>query len=155
VVSRVLAELKSSSLPLSGQKQTAALIYTRALLLSGEDAPKMVASLAGQVDKELLPVFAAATSLAVGVSEGPVFNSLSEAAGADGAKGIGSAASDPSSVMDADSIMLVQALVIELRGVAAPVIPPPATSPMNLVPPIVPEGRTASQPPVANVYENQ
>lgn len=158
VVGRALNDINSATLSAASKSQTAALLYTRALLLSGEKAPQMVAGLAGQIDAKLLPVIAASTAIAMGSSEGPVFTALVDAAGAGAAGAITAAAADPSTVMDADSIALVQQLVIELRGVAAPVIPPPSTAPMNLVPPIVPQNTTAPTPPappVADTYQNQ
>lgn len=151
-VVRTLAELVSSPLPASSKQQNAALLYVRALLLSGENAPSLVESLAGQVDKELLSVFAASTAIAVGSNEGPVFASLLKAAG-DQSGAVAGAAADPLSALGPDLVAMIQQLVIELRGVAAPVIPPPATAPLSLIPPIVPRGPTA--PPVASTYVNQ
>lgn len=157
VVSRALAGVENSTAPAAGKTQAAALLYTRALLLSGENAPAMVKALAAQIDQKLVPPIAAATAIAVGGAQGPVFDALVQAVGAgtDAAKGVAAAAADPASVLGAETVALVQQLVIELRGVAAPVIPPPATAPMNLIPPIVPRGTTAPQPPVADTYENQ
>lgn len=155
VVSRALAGVANSTAPAAAKTQASALLYTRALLLSGENAPQMVRDLAGQIDQKLIPALAAATAIAVGGAQGPVFDALVQAVGAgtDAAKSVAAAAADPASVLGAESVALVQQLVIELRGVAAPVIPPPATAPMNLVPPIVPRGVTT--PPVADTYENQ
>lgn len=158
VVATVINSVQGSTLPSASKAQTSALLYTRALLLSGANAPDMVASLAGQIDQKLIPAIAAATAIAVGGTEGPVIAALSQAAGAGGAGAVASAAADPASVLGADGVSLVQQLVIELRGVAAPVIPPPATSPMNLVPPIVPRNQQATTPPpppVADTYLNQ
>ncbi len=157
-VVRTLSELEASTIPASSKEQTAALIYTRALLMSGENAPQFVQALAEQVDKGLLPIFAASTAIAVGNSEGPVFTALSGAAGSEGGQ-VSSAASDPSAALGPELTMMIQQLIIELRGVAAPVIPPPATAPMGLVPPIVVEnqggGQPSSTPPVARRYVNQ
>lgn len=150
-----IAEVEGLRIPASSKQQTAALLYVRGLLLSGENAPVMVNSLAGQVGKDLLPVLAAASAVAVGSTEGPVFTPLVAAAGAESAQAVTLAASNPESVLGADTIALIQQLVIELRGTAAPVIPPPATAPMNVVPPIVPQGLGAPQPPVATTYSNQ
>ncbi|HMP77606.1 MAG TPA: hypothetical protein PKE12_15025 [Kiritimatiellia bacterium] len=147
-----LAELESSSLPAASKQQTAALLYVRALLLSGENAPQMVESLAGQLGSDLIPVLAASTAVAVGSNEGPVFASLQKVGG----DAVAAAAANPGSVLGDDLIGMIQQLVIELRGVAAPVIPPPATAPMTLVPPIVPRGAGApTPPPVASTYVNQ
>lgn len=156
VVSRVIAQVNASSLPEASKSQVVALIYTRGFLLAGEGAPQMVDSLAGQVDAKVLPVLAAATAVAVGNTEGAVVDTLVQAAGAGTAAGqaVAEAAQDPASALSADSLALVQQLVIELRGVAAPVIPPPATAALNLVPPIVPLGVT-QPPPVADTYINQ
>ncbi|MCZ7590860.1 MAG: hypothetical protein M5U15_01335 [Kiritimatiellae bacterium] len=154
-VMRALVELESSTIPSASKEQTAALLYTRALLLTGENAPQFAQSLASQVDPGLLPVFAASTAIAVGGGEGPVFQALVAPAGSEGSS-VAAAAADPVSVLGVDSVAQIQQLVIEMRGVAAPVIPPPATAPMNLVPPIVPEGlRAGGQPPVATGYVNQ
>lgn len=157
VVAQALAKLDQSTLPAGGKSQTAALLYARALLLSGESAPQFAGSLAGQVKAELLPVLAAATAIAVGSSDGPVVTALAKAAGSNAAaaEAIMAAANDPVSALGEDSVALVQQLVIELRGVAAPVIPPPATAAMNLVPPIVPRGQVVQTPPVADPYANQ
>lgn len=152
-VVRALAELEASTIPASSKQQNAALLYVRALLLSGENAPAMVGNLADQIGKELLPVLAAATAVAVGASDGPVFASLQKAAGS---ANLGGAAADPVSVLGEDLVSLIQQLVIDMRGVAAPVIPPPPTAPMTLVPPIVPRGAGApTPPPVASTYVNQ
>lgn len=155
VISRALAQVNASALPEASKAQVVALIYTRGFLLAGEGAPQMVDSLVGQVDAKVLPVLAAATAVAVGNTEGQVINTLVQAADAGSAAGqsVAEAAQDPASALTADSLALVQQLVIELRGVAAPVIPPPATAALNLVPPIVPQGLT--QPPVADPYVNQ
>lgn len=150
-----IAEVEGLRIPASSKQQTAALLYVRGLLLSGENAPVMVNSLAGQVGKDLLPVLAAATAVAVGSNEGPVFTPLVSAAGADGGQAVSFAATNPESVLGADLVAMIQQLVIEMRGTAAPVIPPPATAPMNVVPPIVPQGLGAPQPPVATTYVNQ
>lgn len=151
-VVRTLAELESSMLPASSKQQNAALLYVRALLLSGDNAPALAESLAGQVDQNLLAIFAASTAIAVGSSEGPVFDSLQKAAG-EQASAVAGAAADPISTLGPDLVAMIQQLVIELRGVAAPVIPPPATAPLSLIPPIVPRG--AGAPPVASTYVNQ
>lgn len=151
-VVRTLAELESSTIPESSKQQTAALLYVRALLLSGENAPQFAQSLSGQVEKSLLPVFAASTAIAVGSGEGPVFAALVGSAGDEGSN-VAGAAADPLSTLGPDLVAMIQQLVIELRGVAAPVIPPPATAPLSLVPPIVPQGNAA--PPVAESYVNQ
>lgn len=152
-VVRTLAELESSTIPAASKQQNAALIYVRALLLAGENAPAMVGNLADQIGKDLLPTFAAATAIAVGASDGPVFASLQKAAGD---VNLGGAISDPVSVLGEDLVALIQQLVIDLRGVAAPVIPPPPTAPMQLVPPIVPRGAgSPTPPPVASTYVNQ
>ncbi len=153
-VVRTLSELEASTIPQSSKEQTAALIYTRALLVSGENAPQFVQALAEQVDKGLLSIFAASTAIAVGSSEGPVFSALSGAAGSDGGQ-VSSAAGDPAAALGPELTMMIQQLVIELRGVAAPVIPPPATAPMGLVPPIVVENQRVGTPPVASGYVNQ
>lgn len=153
-VMRALVELESSTIPAASKEQTAALLYTRALLLTGENAPQFAQSLASQVDPGLLSVFAASTAIAVGGGEGPVFQALVAPAGSEGSS-VAAAAADPVSVLGVDSVAQIQQLVIEMRGVAAPVIPPPATAPMNLVPPIVPQGLGAGQPPVATGYVNQ
>ncbi len=148
-----IAEIEGLTLPAASKQQTAALLYVRGLLLSGENAPAMVESLAGQVGKDLLPVLAAAGAVAVGNAEGPVFTPLVSAAGPESGPAVSAAAADPVSVLGADLVALIQQLVIELRGAAAPVIPPPATAPMNVVPPIVPQDQGA--PPVARTYVNQ
>lgn len=151
-VSRALAEINSSTVPPASKQQTAALLYVRALLLSGENAPDMAGALAGLVEKDFLPTMAAATAVAVGSAEGPVSSSIQQTGGS----GLASAANDPASVLGPDLIALIQQLVIELRGVAAPVIPPPATAPLSLIPPIVPRGAGApTPPPVASTYVNQ
>lgn len=155
-VVRTLVELESSTIPTESKEQTAALLYVRALLLSGENTPQFVQSLAGQVDQGLLATFAAASAIAVGGNEGPVFSALVGAAGSEGGN-VAAAASNPESALGPDLVSMIQALVIELRGVAAPVIPPPATAPMMLVPPIVPQGvgGALQSPPVATGYVNQ
>jgi hypothetical protein len=157
VVAQALAKLDQANLPAGSKSQTAALLYTRALLLSGESAPQMAGSLASKVKPEVLPVLSAATAIAVGSSEGSVFAAIAKAAGSNAAvvDAIAAAAANPASALGEDSVALVQQLVIELRGVAAPVIPPPATAPMNLVPPIVPQGTQTPAPPVADAYANQ
>ena len=155
VVGQALNKVNSGAGVLSSKSQQTALLYTRALLLSGENAGEMVSELIGQVDPSQLPVIAAATAIAMGSSEGPLFTSLGKAAGA-GSDAVMAAAVDPASVLDEESMALVQQLVIELRGVAAAVIPPPATAPMNLVPPIVPQSpEGTAPPPVAPPYVNQ
>lgn len=155
VVSKAIENVKGSTLPLASQQQAAAMLYTRGLLLSGENAPAFAGSLAGKLDQTLVPPIIAATAIAVGNTEGPVFNAIAQAVpGVD----VAAIAADPISVLGADNVALVQALVIEVRGVAAPVIPPPATAPMNLVPPIVPEGDgggTPAAPPVGSSYQSQ
>lgn len=155
-VMRTLVELESSTIPSASKQQTAALLYTRALLLMGENAPAFAQSLASQVDPSLLAPFAASTAIAVGGGEGPVFESLVAPAGSE-ASSVAAAAADPVAALGVDGVSQIQQLVIEMRGVAAPVIPPPATAPMNLVPPIVPEGRggPGAPPPVATGYVNQ
>lgn len=160
VVAKALAKLDQASLPPGSKSQTAALLYTRALLLSGESAPQMAGSLASQVKAELLPVLAAATAIAVGSGDGAVIAAIGKAAGSNAAAvdAIADAAANPSGALGEDTVALVQQLVIELRGVAAPVIPPPATAAMNLVPPIVPQNQNTPPPPappVADEYENQ
>ncbi len=133
--------------------QNAALLYTRALLLSGEKAPAMVSDLVGKVSVDLVPVLAAATAVAVGGAEGPVFESLSTGMDSAVVSLVQAAAQDPYASLGEDTVAMLQQLVIELRGVAAAVIPPPATAPMNLVPPLVPENQGA--PPVPGTYNNQ
>ena len=158
VVARAIASVQSSTLTPAGKTQATALLHTRALLLSGENAPKMEAALAGQVDKSVvLPVAAASTAIAVGSTEGPVMASITQAAGpgTDAAKSVTAAAVDPASVLGADTVALVQQLVIELRGVAAAVVPPPATSPANLVMPVVPRNVQQTAPPTATQYTGQ
>ena len=159
VVSRAFAGLEESVVPPASRDQAAALLYTRALLLSGENAPAMVQSLAGQINQEVVPVIASATAIAVGSTEGPVFSAMTAAVGADSpaAANIGPAAANPVGVLGEDNVALVQQLVIELRGVAAPVIPPPQTAPRNIVPPLVPvgEGAATPPPPPAPLYVNQ
>jgi hypothetical protein len=152
-VVRALAELEASTIPAASKQQNTVLLYVRALLLSGENAPEMVGNLAGQIGSDLLTVLAAATAVAVGASDGPVFAALQNAAGATDLSG---AAADPVSVLGEDLVALIQQLVIDLRGVAAPVIPPPPTAAMTLVPPIVPRGEGGlTPPPVASAYANQ
>ena len=156
VVGQALSQVGATTLATSDKNQTAALLYTRALLLSGEKAPQMAGKLMAKIDPALIPVLAASTAIAVGSAVGPVFDAMAAAAGTQGSKALLDAAADPASVLDEESISLVQQLVIELRGVAAPVIPPPATSPMNLVPPIVPKNvTTPGTPPVGTTYGNQ
>lgn len=163
VLSRALAQVDASALSAEGKSQVSALLYTRGLLLSGESAPQMVSSLAGQVNPNVLPVLAASTAVAVGNTEGVVMDALINAAGAgtEAAAGVAVAAQDPASTLSGDSLALVQQLVIEMRGVAAPVIPPPATAPYNLVPPVVPRGEELpgedipQPPPVAETYSGQ
>lgn len=158
VISRALAQVDASALPADGKSQVVALLYTRGLLLSGESAPQMVSSLAGQVNANVLPVLAASTAVAVGNTEGVVMDALINAAGAgtEAAAAVAVAAQDPASALSSDSLALVQQLVIEMRGVAAPVIPPPATAPFNLVPPVVPQGEgVPPPPPVAGTYAGQ
>lgn len=159
VLSRSLAQVDASSLSADGKAQISALIYTRAFLLSGENAPQMVSSAASQMDDKVVPALAAATAVAMGSNSGPVFDSLVQAAGGAGSAGgnaVVAAAQDPTTALSGDSLALVQQLVIELRGVAAAVIPPPSTAPLKLVPPIVPQGTTqASPPPVASTYSGQ
>lgn len=158
VVARAIASVQSSTLSPAGKTQATALLHTRALLLSGENAPKMETALAGQVDKSVvLPVAAASTAIAVGSTEGPVMASITQAAGAgsDAAKSVAAAAVDPASVLGADTVALVQQLVIELRGVAASVVPPPSTAPLNLVLPVVPRNVQQPTPPTATQYTGQ
>jgi hypothetical protein len=156
VLARSLNQVGSSTLSDAGKSQTSALLYTRALLLSGEKAPQMVAALKGRIDVKLVPVLAASTAIAMGSSEGPVFDSLAMVADSTGVAALGDAAADPASVMTEDSVALIQQLVIEMRGVAAAVIPPPATAGMNLVPPhVVDAVTTPTPPPVADSYINQ
>ena len=150
VVASVLKEIQASGV--GDQSQAVALLYTRALLLSGENAPQLAAALSGQVPSTQLPVLAAATAVAVGSAEGPVFSALF---GSSAGEAIGAAAADPLSVLGEDGLAAVQQLVIELRGVAAAVIAPPATAPMNLVPPIVPENEGTPAPPAAVPYGGQ
>ncbi len=159
VLSRSLAQVEASSLPADSKSQISALIYTRAFLLSGESAPQMVSSAASQLDDKVVPALAAATAVAMGSSSGPVFDSLTQAAGGAGTAGgnaVAAAAQDPTTALSGDSLALVQQLVIELRGVAAAVIPPPATAPLKLVPPVIPVGTTqTAPPPVASTYSGQ
>ena len=154
VVARAIAAVQASTLTTEGKAQATALLHTRALLLSGENAAKMESSLAGKLDKSLLPVIAASTAIAVGNTEGPVMTAITQAAGPS-AQGVNAAAVDPAAVLGADSVALVQQLVIELRGVAAAVVPPPATAPANLIPPIVPESVRTPTPPAAPSYTGQ
>lgn len=83
--------------------------------------------------------------------------SITQAAGAgsDAAKSVAAAAVDPASVLGADTVALVQQLVIELRGVAASVVPPPSTAPLNLVLPVVPRNVQQPAPPTATQYTGQ
>lgn len=158
VISRALAQVDASTLPVASKEQVSALIFTRGLLLSGESSQQMVSSLAGQVNPNVLPVLAASTAVAVGNTEGVVMDALINAAGAgtEAAAAVAVAAQDPTTALSADSLALVQQLVIEMRGVAAPIIPPPATAPYNLVPPVVPQGEgIPTPPPVAGTYTGQ
>lgn len=161
VVGRAIANVQASSLTGEGKTQAIALLHTRALLLSGEKAAQMESSLAGQVDKTIvLPVAAASTAIAVGSTEGPVMTSITTAAGTGTptANSVAAAAVDPVAVLGADTVALVQQLVIELRGVAAAVVPPPATAPAPLVPPVVPVGAQTpapTPPPPAPGYTGQ
>ncbi len=140
VVARAIKSVQASTLAPPAKVQATALIHSRALLLSGENAPKMVGALAGQVDKSLLPVIAAATAISVGTTEGPVITAITQAAGTgtETAAGVAAAVVDPTTVLSPDSVTLVQAQAIEMRGVAAAVVPPPGASPANLIPPVVP-----------------
>ena len=155
VVVQAINSVQASTLTPAAKAQATSLLHTRGLLLSGETAPRMVSTMLGKLDKALVPVIAASTAIAVGGTEGPVIGAIKQASGPANADVVATALADPVSVLGADNVAVVQAQVIEMRGVAAAVIPPPATAPLNLVPPVVPEGAAAATPPAAATYTGQ